>query len=223
LSGTLAAILSLPLILEKIPGGFSTPPISFKSFPWLYTSHELRRSSTWITLLFSSSLLCLASTSSTWGPWAQVGTFLILPLRALYSIQMWRHLAYFHCPRDEVSRKLVKSFALSQSFQVLILICFHFIFMLLSKIPVALSIQGPIWWAGSMAAVLSTGFCLEGDSGRPWLVHLVTLSAGITLGFFIYRWPILSMGGWYVWDRAILYSARRSWVVENFDEDTIIS
>lgn len=224
---SVCALLLIPGMLERLP----LPPISFRFFMpagtfseriWsslgeglgrLYLRHELRRGAAWFTIVvvvLGGSLLPVGY-RAFWVLLAQ------LPLqRALFSIHHWRAIAVLHHPAHGAMRLMI-AVTSAQLIQ-------------LGVGWVALGAVtgdfGQTWLklgAGALGGLLAAcATIFEGDSGRPWLVNFVAMTAAIVAGFLSFWSPwfvFLSIYG--LLNMAGRVSGRlRS--VEHLDEDHLV-
>lgn len=197
------------------PGIFSEPLWNRlgRSLVPLYLRHELRRGSTLLTLLLTV-LAAGALPADKQAFWVLIAQ---LPAqRALYSIHHWRRLARGQFPAHG-GPYLLTALACSQAIQWVISWG-------------ALGLSGFVdpahWWRlgpASLGAVLSTSaVALEGDSGRPWMVNLIGMTAGILGGFLCLYSPFCLAGVAYFMIQLRKMAAERILSVESLDEDFVI-
>ncbi|MBC7692238.1 MAG: hypothetical protein H7222_10755 [Methylotenera sp.] len=180
----------------------------------IYLKHDLRRLATLLTWLVSLVIgfLLPEKKHALWVLAAQ------LPLqRALFSVHKWRTLAIAHYPRSG-AEKLITSLWASQTCQLLLASLgllanphVHFHEWLMTVIGA---------WGGIITA---SSMCMEGDSGRPWLVNFITLAAGTLAGFLCFYSPwFLAVAIYFSWNiRSRVEQRLHS--VEHLDEDSLLS
>ncbi|HTL12867.1 MAG TPA: hypothetical protein VL588_10290 [Bdellovibrionota bacterium] len=221
--------VALGAVLENLPVG--AIPLSSGIFSerfWsriggrllpLYLRNELRRGPTWITL----GLACMAGAilPRAWAPlWLLLAQWPVQ--RALHSGRNWQRLVRLHArgPRDGIPNFLV-SLAVSQVLQYLLLLAAVW------AVPDgALAFANPKIHlaAGGLGAVIgATSVAVEGDSGRPGLVHLISLTAGTLWGLACAAYPWSLGAALYFFSRMAATGRYRLASVEWFDEDTFIS
>lgn len=179
----------------------------------LYLRHEFRRGATWL-------MLALCTVGSSLLPPRKFALSVLIALllsqRALFSIQNWRRLAQTRFP-EHGAFHLIRAMALSQSLQSILL------WLALGLAQVYSQEQwlalGPAFLA---CAWISSTLCLEGDSGRPYLVNLIALSGGIIAGYAcMAHWGFLALVA--VICRSLYKGmGERLKAVENLDEDALI-
>jgi hypothetical protein len=183
----------------------------------LYLRHDLRRGATWLVVSLSAAAggMFPEGRRSLWVLAAQ------LPVqRALYSIHRWRGLALAYHP-VRGARGLLASVLVSQVLQFAIAW-------------LSVGILGPLtggmstaeWLklgAGGLGGVVSAAsMAFEGDSGRPWIVNFLALTAGTLGGFACLASPWYLLLVAYFASRMILLVDKRLHSVEHLDEDAVI-
>jgi len=138
--------------------------------------------------------------------------------RSLYSVQNWRVIYWLRRPFSGAP-DFVKSMI---GFGI---VSYLFTFTLMAVL--SLLMDGVIYWelffVGLAAATGSTAAALEGDSGRPAIVNLVSLLTGTMAGLLTLLSPWVIFAVWYAVDKLVLASSRRLRSVENFNEDFVFS
>lgn len=179
----------------------------------IYRCHEFRRKSFWLGIVLTSvggGILCKEHPAT----WVFLCQFPVM--RSLFGAYRWFPLARVmggpHGAEDFVSGFVVH--AVLQG----ILALFG---MSLLMVPVETLVRLLPCTLGATAA----GACLvlEGDSGRPFLVNLLSLTAGLLAGSFCFysSWVLLVVGYFVLKVRELALHRFQS--VELFDEDTLIA
>ncbi|MBI4925689.1 MAG: hypothetical protein HY843_07175 [Bdellovibrio sp.] len=184
------------------------------SFIQLYLRHELRRGATWFTVILVV-LLNLIFEKNKPLTWIFIS---LLPMqRALYSLRYWRNLALSFHPVWG-AKQLLSGFVISQVIQF---------FIAWSAFGIIYFTSFQEWFFISLAclgAMVSSVFvALEGDSGRPWLVHFIALASGLLGGFVTYLWSWMFLFICYLLYKQLQNIEKRLYSIEYIDEDLVIS
>jgi hypothetical protein len=189
------------------------------SFLPLYLRHEFRRPQTWLTLVTAVTLGSFLEAEKL-----RIWIFISqLPLqRALWSIGGWRKIA-LRAPEGASlgASTLIASYCVSQVIQALI--AWLSLLAVLTVSGASLSPFIALLPACLSGVLCTAAVCMEGDSGRPWIVNFAGLSAGI-LGAALGLWePALLVIAIYIYFNLKGSVKNRLWSVENFDEDSLLS
>ncbi len=224
----LVFLLLIPALIEKLPlpalsagkrplgvlppGVFSEGVFARTIGPLgqLYLRHELRRGPTWLAILIS--VLAGALLPKALAPfWVFI---VLLPVqRALFSAEKWHQFVRFYVGARGPWYFLGALWT-SQLLQYLVVVV------------ATAGIRGemPVEWifAGASAVVAGASMAFEGDTGKPGLVHLLSLTAGVLAGVFSMVSPWVFLAVVYFASRMLAISGNRLKSVEWFDEDTVL-
>jgi len=210
----LGLLLMIPAIIEKaVPGGIpmNLPFYSKSSFSSIYFAHETRRCSTWLAVFLSAFIIHFI-------PHEQRAFSILIALtpclRALYSISHWRRIAVIYSSKRG-GGDLIRALWFSQTAQSIVL--WSIVSVMGLRLDIFLILAG---WGAVLAAA---SVALEGDSGRPWLVHLLSVSSGLLGGYLTVASPWALLGIFYFASKMKELAQSRLLSVEHYDEDFVIS
>ena len=197
--------LMMKVVLPAIPMGIGSTHDFFR----LYIRHRLRKLHTWFFLTVCCYALVMIPDK-----WIYFSVLLVqIPISAeIFWIFHWRELMRVHSPRVG-AMKLVTVFIGIQTLQAFIIL-------------LALFLTGQMGWHQALACLAAvigaTAVVMEGDSGRPVLVNLISLGSG-TL------WGGLTLWSPY-WFPVVIYFAvkmvqgahMRLHSLERIDQDVVI-
>ncbi|MCC7442894.1 MAG: hypothetical protein IT285_14775 [Bdellovibrionales bacterium] len=183
----------------------------------LYLRQEFRRGPTWAAILLTA--FAAAMLPPAWAPlWIIICQWPVQ--RALHSGRRWQRFVRLHA-RDGGISAYLGSLWTAQVIQYLLL------FVALGILPGSPLSSTPAVAAlgcGGLGAVLGgVSVAVEGDSGRPGLVNLVSLTAGTICGVACFASPWFLLAVIYFCTRTADTGRYRLRSVEWFDEDTFVS
>lgn len=210
--------LVLPLVLEK---GFRNFSFIFKfqdrfiePFVAGFLYSEFRKISVWMGL---SVALILISILKGWNQFSLITWVVIVQLpiqRGLYALANWQNGALLFFPRTGATR-LYMAFTVAQGVQFFLLV------LASALIFGGIGIQHVLIGIGGFLLGCSVSF--EGDSGKPWLVNIISVAAGMIGSIVVSITPWSLLGIAYFWYKMHGAVKDRLHSVEHFYEDTLIS
>jgi hypothetical protein len=221
LLGVFIGAIVIRLLAQNWNRGF---PLSAGFAPGkLYVQNRLRELWTFFTALIIVLLADLALSYSIlfWIFLIQLGV-----QRELYSVSDWRNVFLLSYPQSGAARFL-------SQFRMQQLIFFFLVWGamgvsgLLGGFQSELGVSSSEWlqagWVGLGAVLGASAVALEGDSGRPILVQLISLTTGTLAGLVCFASPWILPIVIYFVVQIEKMSINRLKSVENFYEDTLIS
>ena len=217
----LCAALLIPAFIELIPFGVPLPLGRMRraGIGSLYIRHDLRRVATWtgVILVSVSGSLFIESGSAARLYWVPV---VLIPVqRALYSFRYWKGIVSEFRP-ESGAVSLLASLLGSQ------LIQFGVAWVALGLTVLDIASWWELWFrmgAGGIGAVVAgSAVAFEGDSGRPWIVNFMSISAGILAGYLSMEWPLVLIGVLYFSNQIVRGAVNRLKSAEIFHEDIVI-
>lgn len=217
----LGVLAIVPAGLERLDlGAFTFRFPSFVGrFPpvaQLFLRHEGRKRVAWLTsaLVVVAMLLFPGQVFLKWLLVSQLNVH-----RGLFQMQAWRNNITLVEPQTGAISLLTAFTLCHVAFYAIALLLFLPVWFfqngnltdLLTLVSIGL---------GSVAASASTA--MEGDAGRPWLVNIFALTAGVLGGFLCWLSPLFLIGAYFFHAKMKQLAWNRLRSVEGFYEDNLI-
>jgi len=215
----------IPLPSLPLPNRiFSSAKFPGKETGRLYFRHEMRRGVTWlvIALMVLAGMMMTVALMPLWIFVAQIST-----QKAFFTFKNWQLLVLNHNPQRGAGQLLFGFLFCQSVIQILAWLALGFAILISRQLGFISDLTFLNWLsmgAGGLGAVISAcTLAFEGDSGRPWLVNFISMTAGVIGGILSMAYPVtLVLIIYFAW-RFLASSQHRIRSVEQFYEDAIFS